>query len=213
MFAFDFAAGQQAWTAGFADYPAARQDFYELVADYQPLQAPLDQSRKALFISGFNGSEDLFMFFKRQVAGLDPGAIYTATFEVEIATNIPSGCVGIPSPPGESSHIKAGASMIEPAPVLGPDGRYRMNIDKGNQASSGENAITLGNAANSLECHRGADGQIVRQWELKSLRNDTGISVRADPAGSVWLLTGIDSGAFGKWEFYVVRFVATLTHQ
>jgi hypothetical protein len=134
-------------------------------------------------------------------------------FEVEIATNIPSGCVGFAGPPGESSYIKAGASTIEPAPVLQPDGRYHMNIDKGNQAGSGEHAITIGNAANSIECRRGSDGQIVQRWELKPLRSDIGVIVRADQAGSIWLLTGIDSGVFGAWEFYVTRFAATLTRQ
>lgn len=154
------------------------------------------------------------MFSKRHVTGLRAGQPYRATFEVQIATYFPTGCVGIPGPPGEHTNIKAGVSSLEPQPVVQSDGRYYMNIDKGNQASSGRNAITIGNAANSLHCDDlDENGKIVLRWELKTLASDQGVEVEADPGGGVWLLAGIDSGVFGRMEFYITRFSATLTPQ
>jgi len=211
-FPFDFAQGAQGWVGGFADYPAWNEAFYELVADYRPLLPPLPPSG-ALFLSGFNASGDLFLFYKGRVTGLRPAQRYRATFEVQIATYFPTGCFGIPGPPGEDTNVKAGASTEEPRAVLQPDGDYYMNIDKGNQASSGTNAITIGNVANSVPCERGPDGRIVLRWELKTLTGGQPVEVDADRDGAVWLLAGIDSGVFGKMEFYITKFSATFTPQ
>ena len=72
-FAFDFDVGPQGFVAGFADYPPAQESIYRLTSDHRPLPATLDDSRRALFISGVNRSDDLFMYFKGQVRGLQPG--------------------------------------------------------------------------------------------------------------------------------------------
>ena len=130
-FAFDFRGGPQGFVAGFADYPPADVDIYELTADYRALPPPL-ASQFALFISGVNRSDDLFMFFKGPIAGLSPGGRYIVTVSVEIATDTPAGCFGVGGAPGESVWIKAGATAIEPLAIR--DGSYlRMNIDIGNQ--------------------------------------------------------------------------------
>ena len=92
-FAFDFRGGPQGFVAGFADYPPADADIYELTADYRALPPPL-ASQSALFISGVNRSDDLFMFFKGPIAGLSPGGRYIVTGSVEIATDTPAGCFG-----------------------------------------------------------------------------------------------------------------------
>ena len=100
-FAFDFHGGPQGFVAGFADYPPADADIYELTVDYRALPPPL-ASQSALFISGVNRSDDLFMFFKRPIAGLSPGGRYIVTVSVEIATDTPAGCFGVGGAPGES---------------------------------------------------------------------------------------------------------------
>ncbi len=100
-FAFDFHLGPQGFTAGFADYPPAHAAIYELTADYRALPAPLEP-HSALFLSGVNRSDDLFMFFKGPVGGLRPGALYGVTVGLEIATSTPAGCVGVGGAPGES---------------------------------------------------------------------------------------------------------------
>lgn len=63
-----------------------------LQSDYRTLPAPLDTSQRALFISGVNRSDDLFMYWRGQMVGLSPGTRYRASLEVEFATNAQSGC-------------------------------------------------------------------------------------------------------------------------
>ena len=159
-FGFDFNRGPQGFTAGFADYPPADAEIYELTSDHRALPAPLEP-HSALFISGVNRSDDLFMFFKGPIGGLQPGARYGVTVNLEIATNTPSGCLGVGGAPGESVWVKAGATAVEPVPIR--DGAYlRMNVNIGSQSASGAQAVVLGNIANSRGCEQ------PRQWERKA---------------------------------------------
>jgi hypothetical protein len=187
--AFDFADGRQGWTAGFADYPAGQEDFFDLQNAYAPLPAPLGPA-SALFISGDNHSDDLFMYFTRRLDGLEPNALYDATFDVEIATDVPFGCGGVGGSPGESVWLKAGAVTTEPQTVLDELGNLRLTIDKGNQAVGGAAALVLGTIENSTPCEAGT-----RPWELKAFTHPGApLPVRADAEGAVWLLMGTDSG-------------------
>lgn len=203
-FTFDFSHGYQGFTAGFADYPPEHANIYELTSDYRTLPAPLE-SRSGLYISGVNRSDDLFMFFKGPVDGLTPGVRYTVSVNLEIATNVPSGCFGAGGAPGESVWIKAGASTTEPTPVR-EDSYLRMNIDIGNQSNSGESAVVLGNIANSRNC------ESPRQWELKSFdERATQVQVSVRSSGRVWLLIGVDSGFESLTETYFTRVSFTFT--
>jgi hypothetical protein len=200
----DFSTGQHGWTADFADYPAGQDDYYELESDYRALVAPLDTSQRALYISGNNHSDDLFMFWKGQIVGLAPNTSYRVRFEVEIATNVPAGCGGVGGSPGESVWVKAGVSQIEPEAV-DVGGFLQMNIDKGNQASGGENALVIGDVASSQSC-----GQGQPQWELKQLSSGSEtIAVTVDGEGRVWLLIGTDSGFEATTSLYYTRVLAT----
>ena len=150
-FTFDFSNRPEGWLAGFADYPVYMENQMVNVADYRTLPSPLDESKSALYISGINYSGNLFMFYKKQVFGLVPNALYDASFFVEIASNVPRGCFGIGGPPGESVFVKLGASGIEPQRVLTSD-RYVLNVDKGNQSQGGAAAAVVGDIANSIPC-------------------------------------------------------------
>jgi hypothetical protein len=206
---FDFAAGPQGWVSGFADYPAGQEAFYELVADYRPLPPSLAADRSALYISGDNHSDDLFMFYKRRVAGLDAAARYEVRLEVEIATDVPTGCGGVGGSPGESVYVKAGAGQFEPTTASDALGHLRLvDFDKGNQAVGGSNALVLGNVANSQPCEVSSEG-IVRRWELKTLRTPAALAIRADDHGAVWLLVGTDSGFEATTSLYYTRVIAT----
>jgi hypothetical protein len=199
----DFSTGLHGWTAGFSDYPPADEEIYHLRSDYRTLPTPLDTSQQALFISGVNRSDDLFMYWKGQIVGLSPGTRYRASFEVEFATSAPSGCAGVGGAPGENVYIKAGATDIEPESVL--DGSYLiMNIDKGNQSTSGDNAVVLGDIASSQPCAPGEE-----QWELKQLVGTATVDVTADREGRVWLLVGSDSGFESISSLYYTRVLAT----
>ena len=168
-FTYDFDLGPQGFTASFADYPPADAESYELTSDYRALPPPLEP-RSALFISGVNRSDDLFMFFKRPVAGLSPGTSYGVSVSVEVATDTPAGCVGVGGAPGESVWIKAGATAVEPLPVR--DGSYlRMNIDIGSQSAGGAQAVVLGDIANARGCEQPVDGhRDLRQSERESVQ-------------------------------------------
>ena len=201
-FIFDFSRGTQGFVAGFADYPPAHAEIYELTSGFHVLPPPLEP-RPALFISGVNRSADLFMFFKGPIDGLSPGARYTAAVSLEIATSVPAGCFGVGGPPGESVRIKAGVTAVEPLPVR--DGDYlRMNVDVGNQSNGGTRAVVLGNVANSGSCEE------PRGWELKSFPARSmpePISIAAD--GRAWLLFGADSGFEALTEVYFTQAAVT----
>ena len=203
-FHFDFDEGPLGFVAGFADYPPAHEEIYELTSGHRALPAPLE-SQSGLFISGVNRSDDLFMFFKGPIDGLTPGASYAVEVSVEIATSTPAGCFGVGGAPGESVWIKAGVTAEEPVAVM-DDSYLRMNIDIGSQSNSGTQAVVLGNVANSRQCEQ------PREWALKALESQStpaGISVRAD--GRVWLLIGVDSGFESRTDVYFTRAAVTLT--
>ena len=194
-FTFDFNRGAQGFVAGFADYPPGDAEIYELTSGHRTLPPPLE-SHSGLFLSGVNRSDDLFMFFKGPISGLQGGALHTVTVSLEFATNPPSGCVGVGGSPG--------VTTVEPLPVR--DGSYlRMNIDVGRQSGSGAQAVVLGNIANSRICEQPL------QWELKSLQGSmpSPISIPAD--GRVWLLFGTDSGFESRTEVYFTRATVTFT--
>jgi len=199
----DFSYGQHQWEPGFADYPVGQEAFYELEAEHRNLPVPLDTSKRGLYISGNNHSDDLFMFWKGQIVGLVPNRTYLASFNLEFATNVPSGCGGVGGPPGESVYVKAGATEIEPEAIdLG--GFYQMNIDKGNQSQGGEDAVVLGDVASSQEC-----GQGTPQWELKQLSSAETVEVASDGDGRVWVFMGSDSGFEATTSLYYTRIAVT----
>ena len=197
-FTANFHRGTQGFVADFADYPADDPEPYELTSGYRQLPSPLE-SKSALFISGVNRSDDLFMFYKGHVGGLVPGVRYVVAASAEIATNVPAGCVGVGGAPGESVWIKAGASEVEPVPVR--EGDYlRMNVDIGNQSNGGDQAVVLGNMANSRSCEQ------PRRWERKSFPGRSiPEPVSASPSGRIWLLFGVDSGFESLTEVYLTR--------
>ena len=194
---FDFSESADGWTADFADLPANAEDsiFYELKHGYTNLPANLGM-RKAIMLSGNNHSDDLFMFIKRKVTGLNPNTSYTLVFEVELASNAPKGTVGAGGSPGESVYLKAGASEIEPVKNLEGD-RYVLNIDKGNQSEAGSNATVLGDIATPLT---------VAEYTLITRNNASPsaepLIAQSNNAGEIWLMIGTDSGFEGTTTVY-----------
>ena len=199
-FDFDFNQGPSGWVEGFADYPAGQDDLFNLVADYRALLPPLDTSRSALYIAGTNRSDDLWMYYKTEVT-LSGNTMYQVRFDVEIATSAPSGCVGVGGAPGEGVTVKAGVSLIEPDRELDTAGWWRMNVDKGNQTVGGEDAVVIGDLANSRSCEDGPE------WELKGLGGPS-MMITTDSTGRAWLFVGTDSGFESRSAVYYTRFRA-----
>jgi len=81
---FDFNEGPQDWEAGFANYPAGQEAFFELASDWRQLPDPLEGM--GMYITGHNHSTDLFMFLKRQITGF-AGTTMTREQQTEL-TNL-----------------------------------------------------------------------------------------------------------------------------
>ena len=144
---FDFAQSDHGFVAGFADYlQISDPSFYELTSSWQARPLNLGGA-SALFISGFNHSDDLFMYWKKKLTGLPPNTSVVLTMEVQLASQYAEGLVGTGGAPGEDVIVKAGAVPFEPQAVVDPQGEWRMNLDKGNQGQGGANMSVIGDVA------------------------------------------------------------------
>ena len=113
---------------------------------------------------------------------------------------MPTGLFGIGGSPGSSVYVKAGASTIEPDTFESQDQHLRMNIDKGNQSTSGQSMVVLGDVA-----HPEVD-EDDQKYLIKTMDNvDSPLSVEADDEGRVWLVVGTDSGFEGLTALYYAR--------
>lgn len=201
---YSFQNDTEGWTGDFADYPDREdaEESYALVFEHSTLPPPLNTDTGALKQSGKNLSDDLFMFIKKKVDGLQPGTKYYVSFEIEIASNAASGLFGVGGAPGESVYIKAGASTHEPMKVLDEsDNYFRMNIDKGNQSQGGADMKVIGDFAN------GTDESV---YTLKQLDSDSPIEVRSNESGELWLIIGTDSGFESTTTIYYNRINVTV---
>ncbi len=184
-YTYDFDSGMEEWIADFADYPEGEGESYDLEAEFSTLPSPLDNSEGAIKVSGTNMSDDLFMFIKKKITGLEPRTAYSVSFTVSFASDVADGMVGVGGSPGESVYIKAGATNFEPVPQVDNMGYYRMNIDKGNQSQGGNDAVVLGDFSNDT------DEEI---YTIKTVYNVEEVSVTADENGEAWVIVGTDSG-------------------
>ena len=190
----EFSTGTDGWIAAFSDYPAGQETFFELRSNHTTLPAPLDRTDGAIFISGNNHSDDLFMYLKKQITGLKPNTSYTINFTVDVASNAPSGAVGVGGPPGEGVAFGIGATNVEPLNNLTTSGQYRLNVDKGNQGQSGPARKVIGNIAN------GTSNSI-----YVMLRKEGTIFFSTDGSGKAWVTVSTDSGFEATTALYYSR--------
>ena len=196
---FDFRRGAQGWQAGFADYPAGQEKFYELEAGIRKLPTELGPSATGFLVKGNNHSDDLFMFLKRQLTkanGIAANQTYQVRIRTVVASNAPSGAVGIGGAPGESVFLKAGASATEPKAVANKD-FVSMNVDKGNQSTGGRAASVVGSIANGNQISDGVD-----KYASLTRTHVHEFHATANAKGELWLLVGTDSGFEGTTALY-----------
>ena len=67
------------------------------------------------------------MLFRKQIEGLELNTSYLVGYTIRFGTEVPSGCVGIGGPPGETVKVIANASQIKPEAVI-IDNYYRLNV-------------------------------------------------------------------------------------
>lgn len=196
-FSYTFEESAEGWEGGVADYPAdwdtSRLEFRFARTD---LPASVNQDGMAMRISGRNISDDLFMFMKKQITGLEPNHTYSVTFQIKLASQYPEQSVGIGGSPGASVYLKAGGSATEPMPVEVDEAgnNIRMNIDKGGQSQGGEDMVVLGNV--------GIPGEDFRYQLIQRDNLQSPVQLTTDSSGSLWLIVGTDSGFEGTTTLY-----------
>jgi hypothetical protein len=201
----NFESSTEGWEGAFADYPIG--DDLELFFERSLLPEPLDQNRHALLLGGTNTSDDLFMFLKREIAGLEPGRRYRVYFSAILASEAPQESIGIGGSPGASVFLKAGAVSFEPKPVEIFDGTfengfYGVNFEKGNQSEIGEDAVSMGTI--------GHDGSEFT-YRLIERSSAEPIEVTSSQTGSIWVWIGTDSGFEGRTELFYDQITIELT--
>jgi len=194
-----FNGNTDGWMGGFADYPDREKTIYKLKYAIKPLPKELNIKSNALFLSGVNRSDDLFMFVKKNFhksTKLKPNTTYSVTLDFGIATNVSSGLVGVGGAPGESVYVKAGVTTHEPKSELNKQGFYLMNMDKGNQSEDGKNSLLLGNLAKP-----NSDDD---RYALKTFTNkNRPFIVKTNAKADLWLMIGTDSGFEGETSIYI----------
>ena len=193
---FDLANACDDWQAGFADYPAGQESFFELAAQCADSST---NANRGVFLSGANHSDDLFMFIKHPVSGLKPAKNYFVEASIEILSKAPTNCIGVGGDPGMSVYVKFGASTVEPVPVIQTNGYVRMNVDIGSQSNSGSNAVVIGNiATTSTNCFN-------EHYELKRLQSPAPLAAQSDADGTLWIFAGADSGFEGRTSLFFTQ--------
>ena len=190
--ASSFSSGTDGWKGAMADYSTDTAPT-DVVWEARALPAPL--TGNAYYTGGTNRSDDLFVYNKKKFSGFQKSTAYNLRFEIEIATNLSSGCFGVGGSPGESVYVIAGAAPTEPATIKVGD-EFRVNLERGNQATPGKASQVLGNVANSvLNC-----GPQVYQPKL--LASTAPLAVQSDANGDIWIFFGIDSGFEARGSVY-----------
>jgi hypothetical protein len=195
-----FANGQQGWEGEYTDYGVEQEELIEFSFSHTGLPSPLDSTKKALRVFGRNRSDDLFMFVRRQLTGLQPNTDYKLRFDVEMASLYPEGSFGIGGSPATSVFLKAGASATKPEKIRQAD-FYTLSVDKGAQSNVGSAAVLLGNVAN------GSDEE---EYALFGRSNeDNPLTARTNDKGELWVFVGTDSGFEGDQALYYSRIKVT----
>lgn len=191
---FDFEKGDSDFIPIFADLPAGAgtEEFYEL--EHGCREVPVEGAGKGLFLSGNNHSDDLFMGYYKELAGLTPGTPYVFQVSFQMATNVEGGMIGVGGSPGSSVYVKGGVAAEKPAAVVTEDQYYRLNIDKGNQGTGGADMAVIGNMEKW-----GSTGP--SEYELKAFA----FRAEATPGagGRVYLILGTDSGFEATSSWYL----------
>lgn len=193
---YDFASGTDNWTGGFADWhPPYTGNDWNFVFERTKLPSPLPSTKYSLHLGGMNRSDDLFMFLKREIKGLEANRDYDIIFELEIASNAPTDGVGVGGPPSALT-IKAGAVLAQPDTVYDKTQKLFVmkNIEKGAQSNAGKDVKLLGDIGV-------APGQT--QYAIIKRDNKTNPHrIKTDSKGTIWVLIGTDSGFEGRSDLY-----------
>jgi hypothetical protein len=196
--AVTFAGADAEWSAGAAEYPPVYEPAMRITLERRRSPGSSGTQPDSFYTAGHNGSDDLFLFVKRTISDLQPGATYLAQF---CAVAVVSGV-------GQSMIAKAGVVTAEPRREIGTMGGepyYVMNVDKGTASDGGRDVVVLGRLG---DFHTPVSGYIT-----KTLCPAASMSAMADENGVLWLFVGADSDFEILSEVYWVRIDVKLTKQ
>ncbi|MFF2481640.1 stalk domain-containing protein [Paenibacillus sp. NPDC058071] len=203
---YSFEKDLEGWSGHFADLPVQYDpDIYELAFARELIPLGKDNApNHGLKLNGMNRSDDLFMFLTKKVDGLAKNTTYNAKLEFAMYTKEAGGMIGVRGSPGESVYIKAGVVATEPKAVQvnsGGESYYRMNVDKGNQATDGKDMKIVGNAAKP-DSDKDGYQRVTFTYNVK---------VKSDSKGQLFIIIGSDSGYEGLSTLYYDDISLTLT--
>lgn len=210
---YSFDTSNQGWSAGFADYPAGQETFYELESGARPLPSELGKTgANGFYLSGVNRSDDLLMYLWTKIGreqGLKANTTYRLDYTVDFASNVPQHCHGAGGAEGEGVTLKVGGSGKAPVAAVDPQGLLRLNWDIGSQTHGGSDASAAGHIANQFTCEE--MGQNVRPYTLIQRRHHHTHAARTDVDGGLWLFVGTDSGFEARTSLFFSRIKVKLT--
>lgn len=206
---FDFSRGTGGVLAAFTDYDLYTWDL-RFLAEIRDLPREVNvpsRNRRAYFLSSNNRPDDIFMYLKAPITeadGLEPGATYKLSLQIELATNS-TNCIGAGGSEA-NLFLKAGGSALEPVPYL--MGTYvSINVDKGSQEEGGKDLGVIGKVWNGQECELDPRD---KKWVMirRNYDHPTPITTVHE---QLWIAVGTDSGYESVTGLYYYSIEARLT--
>lgn len=196
-FHYTFNQGEEGWKGAFADLPVDYDpSIYDLKFARELLPTANNKTNYGLKLNGMNRSDDLFMFVTKKIEGLEPHTMYQASLSFQLYTDQAGGMVGVGGAPGEAVSIKAGFVSKEPRTLQSDtEGQtyYRMNIDKGNQQTEGDDMKIVGNMVQPNSSLKG--------FQPVAMQYST--TLQSNEQGEIYVIVGSDSGYEGLTTFYL----------
>lgn len=195
----DFDLGARGWLPGFAKYSPGGES--GRIAEPRVLPVEVDETRQGYFLQSADRGDGSLMFLKRIVTsadGLKPNSGYELTLDLVFDSDAPSGCEGESGAPGESVLLKAGATVVEPIPVLNEENRLNMNIDAGTNPDGGADLGVVSDVANGRSC------SLPRRQFVRLTKSYTHAQpVYTGEDGILWLTLAADSSYTGVSSLHI----------
>lgn len=192
-FEFDFTENTEGWEGFFSDYPVGSESFYELEFAHSYLPPPLDETVRALKISGNNHSDDLLSLIVKKIDNLRPNTVYSVTFNIEIASNVTINAPGA----GGSPDLEFGVGGLSYKPENSVNaGYYRPNFT----------SLLQSRQSNEVLQSAGRIGVSTDHPAPYTLVNRNNLSepmpLKTNNNGELWIMIGTDSGFEGITTLY-----------
>lgn len=186
------------WVGGASEYPPEFEADMRIVLERRRSPGSKSGAPDSFYTAGSNNSDNLFLFIKQRIAGLQPATSYRARF---CAIAMVSGV-------GQYMIAKAGITQREPVSELSEaPGRpyYLMNIDKGVAADGGRDVLILGPLGDFVT--------EVHGYVRRTVCSSESMSAIADESGALWVLLGADSVFEVLSEAYWMRLEVQLQEE